>query len=127
MMRQVVQRAGRAPCRLHVVSVAHRSHQGGDHLRRVHDGVAASLLLRELVDHHRGLADDHLVLVVEELGQFGDGARRQVSIVLSKRTDMCHANPAQPGAFHNTNNFCIVKYTKTPQLTRNIEYYIWHL
>ena len=83
MMRQVVKRAGSATSRLHVVRVAHRSHQGGDHLRRVHDGVTTRLLLGELVDHHRRLADDDLVFVVEEFGQFGDGAGRQVSIVLS--------------------------------------------
>ena len=83
MMRQVVQRAGRASRRLHVVRVAHRSHQGGDHLRGVHDGVTTRLLLGELVDHHRRLADDDLVFVVEELSELGDGAGRQVSIILA--------------------------------------------
>ena len=41
------------------------------------------------MDHHRRLADDDLVFVVEELGEFGDGAGRQVSIVLAER-DTCY-------------------------------------
>ena len=65
VMGQVVQCTGRAASRLHVIGVAHRSHQGGDHLWRVHDGVTASLLLGQLVDHHGRLADHNLVLVVE--------------------------------------------------------------
>ena len=82
VVREVVERAGGAAGRLHVVRVVHRAHQGGHHLRRVHDGVPACLLLRQLVDHHRRLADDHLVLVVEQLRQLRDGARREVSVVL---------------------------------------------
>ena len=70
------------PCCLHIVGVAHGSHQGSDHLWRVHDGVTTGLLLRKLVHHHGSLADDDLILVIQELGQLGNCACCEVSIVL---------------------------------------------
>ena len=86
MVRQVVQRAGRAPGRLKVVRVVHGTHEGGHHLRRVHDGVPARLLLRQLVDHHGRLAHHNLVLVVQQFDQLRDSAGRKVSIVLRRES-----------------------------------------
>ena len=60
MVTQVMQRTGSTSCGLNIVGVAHGAHQGGHHLRGVHDGVAAGLLLAELVDHHGRLAHNHL-------------------------------------------------------------------
>ena len=44
--------------------------------------MATGLLLGQLVHHHGGLAHDHLVLVVQQLGQLGNGALGQIGIVL---------------------------------------------
>ena len=84
---EVVQGAGGAARGLHVVGVAHGPDQRGHHLRRVHDGVPRRLLLGQLVDHHGGLTDHHLVLVVEEFGQFWDGTRCQVSVILTVKSN----------------------------------------
>ena len=80
--RQVVQGAHGALRRLQVVGVGDGLDEGGDHLGAVHDGVPRGLLLAELVDHHGGLADHHLVLVVQQLDEFGDGPGGQVGVVL---------------------------------------------
>ena len=79
---QVVQRAHGALGRLQVVGVGDRPDQGRHHLRGVHDGVAGSLLLAELVHHHGGLGHHDLVLIVQQLDELGDGARGEVSVVL---------------------------------------------
>ena len=60
-----MQGAGCAARGLHICGVDHGVDESSDHLRGVHDGVPAGLL-GELVDHHGGLADHHLVLVVQQ-------------------------------------------------------------
>ena len=85
MVREVVQGAGGAARGFHVSVVDHGVDESSDHLRGVHDGVPAGLLLGELVDHHGGLADHHLVLVVQQLGQLRDRTSSQVSIVLKQQ------------------------------------------
>ena len=90
VVREVVQGAGGAARGLHIRGVDHGVDEGGDHLRGVHDGVPAGLLLGELVDHHGGPADHHLVLVVQQLGQLRDRTSSQVSIVLKQHISNLH-------------------------------------
>ena len=52
-----MQGAGGAARGPHVRGVDHGVDESSDHLRGVHDGVPAGLLLGELVDHNGGLAD----------------------------------------------------------------------
>ena len=84
MMWNVVQGTSSAASSLRVQSTAwHGSQESGYHLWWVHDGVTACLLLWQLMDHCDGLADDHLILVVQQFHQLRDCPDCQVGIVLT--------------------------------------------
>ena len=84
VMWDVVQGTSSAASSLRVQSTSwHGSQQCGYHLWWVHDGVAACLLLWQLVDHCDGLANHHLVFIVQQLYQLGDRPDCQVGIILT--------------------------------------------
>ena len=84
MVWEIVKGAGSAACCLNVICVGHGSDQGGHHLRWVHDGMPAGLLLGQLVNHHGCLVHYHLILVIQELDELRDSPCCKVCVILWK-------------------------------------------
>lgn len=76
---QIVQCSRGAASRLHIVGVLHGPDNGGHHLWGAHDSVARSLLLWELVDHHRRFVYNNLPRMESDVRWQAEGEREQHS------------------------------------------------
>merc|ERR1719443_1107949 len=91
--------------RLQIVGVGDGLHESSHHLRAVHDGVPAGLLLTQLMDHHGSLAHNNLVLIIQKFDQLGNSSGGKISIILV--VDQVHYSMLQHLAwFRESLNSC---------------------